>query len=61
MTTFEEESPEERRNNDRSIPCPECFAETGKDCDTPSGLVHLGRRIKRLMIERRPDLLEPVS
>lgn len=58
---FEDEPPDVRHARDRSIPCPRCFAETGHDCATTSGLVHIERRIKRLLIERRPDLLEEPS
>lgn len=54
---------------DLSIPCPKCLAETGEPC---RGLYHddgtrapelvcFGRRVKRLCIDRRPDLLDPLS
>lgn len=45
-----------------SIPCPhpECLAPMGEPC-TCSPLVHFNRRLKRLLIEGRPDLLEEPS
>ena len=63
------EPPAERYKLDLEIPCPHCHAPAGKDCvfdkppPTSSGLpcVHLTRRVKALLLERRPDLLEPPS
>lgn len=62
MKTFEEMTLEERHAFDLQIPCPNCGVEQGKEClEFRPGVVHLGRRIKRLAIDRRPDLLDPPS
>ncbi len=48
----------DRYARDLTIPCPECLEATGAPCaGPPEGIVHFGRRLKRLILERRPDLL----
>lgn len=49
---------------DYEIPCPDesCYAEVHEQCKgLRPGVVHLGRRIKALALERLPELLEPMS
>ena len=47
-----------QKEKDLAIPCPhpECLAEAGEVC-TGAPLVHFNRRLKSLLIEKRPDLL----
>ena len=47
---------------DLEIPCPTegCYAAAGSECPGVKG-VHFGRRLKRLLMQRRPDLLEEPS
>lgn len=52
---------EEQHRKDLEIPCPACHAPTGVECDEKTRLVCFGRRVKRLVIEKRPDLLDPPS
>ena len=47
---------------DLAIPCPStaCFAEAGQECKgLRTGIVHFARRLKRLLAEKRPDLILP--
>lgn len=47
---------------DLEIPCPVCRVEASVECSPfQNKQVHFGRRLKRLVIERRPDLAEDPS
>lgn len=37
---------------DFTIPCPRCYAPVYERCETDTGLCHLERRIKRLLLEK---------
>jgi hypothetical protein len=51
---------EELREKDKTVACVECFAEVGEACrDVP--WTHFSRRLRWLIAERRPDLVEPKS
>ena len=45
---------------DLEIPCPDCLAETGAECEGLAlGVVHFARRLKVLIEKLQPGLLEP--
>ncbi len=52
----------EMKAADLAIPCPQCLAEAGTECEVSApAWCHFARRVKRLCIERRPDLIDPMN
>lgn len=61
-TEWEALTLEEKHKLDLEIPCLECHAAEGNECIGLShGIVHFSRRVKRVALLLRPELVDPFS
>ncbi len=52
----------EMKKSDLAIPCPQCLAEAGTECEVEvPAWCHFARRVKRLCMELRSDLIDPMN